>query len=385
VHKKALHFGAGRIGRALVGSILHRSGYQVLFVDVSEPLVDSLRRLRSYPLRVIAPDGESTITIDHVTAIQFDQREHIEHAVGESDLVSTSVGPLQLPDVAPLIAGGLRLRFQHGATRPLNIVPFENTYGNGDLLRKLVFEHLSEDESKRLASLVGFPNTTITVTAFDVKTDDPTGLIVGIDQPEDREIVADRAGFVEPQPKLEEIILTDHLDRYEDRKMFAAGAHAIGAWAGHRRGHSIYSKAMEQPQVRRVLDGAVAEMTGVLKQLHGFSDAEMKRYLDPLIGRFCDIRFADPIARVGRDPKRKLAPKERIVRPARYAVEHGLPCDCLVQGIVDGLKFDLPQDREAQEIQTWLREKGCERTLAEVTGIVVGEELGKRIQELWNR
>src|SRR5262245_7789319 len=108
---KALHFGAGRIGRALVGNILHASGYQVLFVDVSEPLVETITRLKQYPLRVVAPEGETTVTIDRVTAIHFDQHEHIEHAVAECDLVSTSVGPLQLPDVAPLIAAGLRLRF----------------------------------------------------------------------------------------------------------------------------------------------------------------------------------------------------------------------------------------------------------------------------------
>jgi mannitol-1-phosphate 5-dehydrogenase len=372
--KKALHFGAGRIGRALVGNILHKSGYQILFVDVSEPLVETLCRLRQYPLQVIAPEGETTEVVDRVTAIHFDQREHIEHAVFEADLVSTSVGPLQLPAVAPLIAAGLRRR-----TLPLNIIPFENTYANGDLLRKLVFEHLTEEEQRRCVPRCGFPNTTITVTAFDVKRDDPTGLLAGIDRPEDREIVADRAGFVPPVPELAEIIMTDQLARYEDRKMFVAGAHAVGAWAGHRRGHEFYSKAMQEPDVREALDGAVAEINAVLQRMHGFSEAEMRRYLDPLVARFCDLRFSDPIARVGRDPKRKLAPGERIVRPARYAVEQGLKCDSLLQGIVDALHYDHPQDKEAQEIQASLREKGFERTLSEVTGIKPAEPLGRSV------
>jgi mannitol-1-phosphate 5-dehydrogenase len=381
---KALHFGAGRIGRALVGNILHQSGYQILFVDVSEPLVDSLNELKHYPLRVVAPDAETTIDIDRVTAIHFDQHEHIAHAVAACDLVSTSVGPLQLPDVAPLIATGLRIRFNGGNRKSLNIIPFENTYDNGKLLRKLVFENLTESERERFAPLVGFPDTTITVTAFDVTVNDPTGLIVGIDRPEDREIVADKAGFIAPVPSLAEIIMADDLPRYEDRKMFVAGVHAIGAWAGHRHGFDVYSKAMQAPEPRKALDGGITEINAVLQWKHGFTPAEMTRYFAPLVGRFCDLRFSDPIARVGRDPKRKLALKERIIRPARLAIENNLPCDHLIQGIVDGLRYDVVQDKESQEIQRMLQESGFERTLIDVTGIQPSEELGRRVGTLWN-
>ena len=380
---KALHFGAGRIGRGLVGNILHRSGYQILFVDVSDLLVDALNLHRGYPLQVIAPDTESTLFVDRITALSFDQREHIQHAVAECDLISTSIGPRQLPVLAPLLAGGLRRRFAGGKAKPVNIVPFENAYANGDLLRKLVFEYLSEEERGRFSSLCGFPNTTITVTAFDVTRDDPTGLLVGIDRPEDRELVADKRGFVAPVPNLVEILMTDQLGRYEDRKMFVAGAHAIGAYAAHRQAHTIYSKAMQQPELRRVLMGAVEEISVVSQQMHRFSPEEMKRYLDPLIARFCDLRFDDPVSRVAREPKRKLAPQERIVRPARFALQHGLDCDYLVGGIVDAFHYDDPRDKEAQELQKSLAETGWQSTLLEVTGISLEEDLGRKINERW--
>ena len=37
----AVHFGAGNIGRGFVGLLLHRAGYQVVFVDVVDALIDS--------------------------------------------------------------------------------------------------------------------------------------------------------------------------------------------------------------------------------------------------------------------------------------------------------------------------------------------------------
>ena len=38
--KKAVHFGAGNIGRGFVACFLHEAGYQVVFADVVDALVD---------------------------------------------------------------------------------------------------------------------------------------------------------------------------------------------------------------------------------------------------------------------------------------------------------------------------------------------------------
>jgi mannitol-1-phosphate 5-dehydrogenase len=45
--KKAVHFGAGNIGRGFVGLLLHNGGYEVVFSDVAAPLVNALKQASS--------------------------------------------------------------------------------------------------------------------------------------------------------------------------------------------------------------------------------------------------------------------------------------------------------------------------------------------------
>ena len=46
--KKAVHFGAGNIGRGFIGLLLSKAGYHVTFVDVAAPLVDDINTLGKY-------------------------------------------------------------------------------------------------------------------------------------------------------------------------------------------------------------------------------------------------------------------------------------------------------------------------------------------------
>jgi mannitol-1-phosphate 5-dehydrogenase len=49
----AVHFGAGNIGRGFVGLLLHRAGYQVVFADVVDELIDTLNATPNYQVKEV--------------------------------------------------------------------------------------------------------------------------------------------------------------------------------------------------------------------------------------------------------------------------------------------------------------------------------------------
>ena len=50
---KAVHFGAGNIGRGFIGELLYESGFSTTFVDVVKATVDYINETNSYEMYII--------------------------------------------------------------------------------------------------------------------------------------------------------------------------------------------------------------------------------------------------------------------------------------------------------------------------------------------
>ena len=58
---KAVHFGAGNIGRGFVGLLLHEGGYELVFSDVAAPLVDAINGVSEYTVHEVGEGGRDTV------------------------------------------------------------------------------------------------------------------------------------------------------------------------------------------------------------------------------------------------------------------------------------------------------------------------------------
>ena len=157
---RAVHFGAGNIGRGFIGQLLHESGYDITFVDVRDDVVDALKAEGRYEV-ILADEGEEHIPVDRVTALHSSRdAEEVTERLAEADLITTAVGPSVLPVIAPAIAKGLLERTRLGGV-PVNVIACENMVGASQALRGFVMEHVPDESAEEIEEIAGFPNAAV--------------------------------------------------------------------------------------------------------------------------------------------------------------------------------------------------------------------------------
>jgi mannitol-1-phosphate 5-dehydrogenase len=363
---KAVHFGAGNIGRGFIGLLLSGSGYRVQFVDVNEELVSLLQQKGEYKVTLANETADTTI-VSNVTAINGKDIDLVANAIAEADLVTTAVGVSVLKYIAEGIAKGIELRLAGKASAAtLPIIACENAIGGSTQLKEHVFGHLSLETREQAEGRIVFPDAAV-------------DRIVPLQQHEDRlqvtvepffEWVVDRSAMGEGFNEIEGVHYVDGLQPYIERKLFTVNTgHCCAAYHGYLHNHATIQETMKDPVIVSEIRGTLGETGNVLVKQYGFDEAEHNRYIDQIIDRFRNPYLSDEVVRVGRSPIRKLSPNDRLVRPALSAYALGLETKHLTTAMAAALLFDYSEDPEAVELQTMLKEHGIHATLTKYTEI----------------
>uniref|UniRef100_A0A182SLJ5 Mannitol dehydrogenase N-terminal domain-containing protein n=1 Tax=Anopheles maculatus TaxID=74869 RepID=A0A182SLJ5_9DIPT len=150
---KALHFGAGNIGRGFIGKLLADAHAELTFADVNQTVLDELNKRKSYQVHVVGEQARVE-NVNNVSAVNSGSEEVVA-LIATVDIVTTAVGPQILARIAGTIAKGLVKRHQQGNTRPLNIIACENMVRGTSQLKQHVFDALSQDEQAWVEQHVG--------------------------------------------------------------------------------------------------------------------------------------------------------------------------------------------------------------------------------------
>ncbi|KHL92251.1 mannitol-1-phosphate 5-dehydrogenase [Paenibacillus sp. IHB B 3415] len=374
---KAVHFGAGNIGRGFIGLLLSQAGYEVTFVDVNEAFVSQLKERGEYPV-TLASDGQETVIVKNVTALSsVTHGEEVAAAIAEADLVTTAVGVSILKHIAGVLAEGISRRVAVSSA-PLHVIACENAIGGSAQLKELVYAKLDEAARAKSDASVAFPNAAV-------------DRIVPLQQHEDilkvvvepfYEWVVDSSQMIPGYTPVEGVHYVDNLEPYIERKLFTVNTgHCSAAYLGFLRGYETIQQAMADEaltaQVREVLE----ETGAVLIQKHGFDQAEHSKYIDKILERFRNPALTDEVSRVGRSPLRKLSPNDRLVSPALQAYDRGLSYAALTRSMAGALLFNVSDDPEAAELQAAIAELGAEAALAKYTGIAADHPVHKSAME----
>lgn len=108
---KAVHFGGGNIGRGFIAQLFNETGYEIVFVDVLDSIIEALQKVDSYTVTEVDESGEKSKTISNYRAINSKyQEQDVIKEISEADIVTCAVGPNILKFIAPAIAKAIKLR-----------------------------------------------------------------------------------------------------------------------------------------------------------------------------------------------------------------------------------------------------------------------------------
>ena len=379
--KRALHFGAGNIGRGFIGKIISEAGYEVIFADVNGQVIDQLNIDKEYEVEVVGENSKTDI-VKNVSGIMSNDPEKVKEAGLGVSLITTAVGPNVLKIIAGSFADIIKARKENGIKEELNIIACENMVKGTTFLKENIYEKLNESEKEYADKYIGFPDSAVDriVPPVNAEGKKPTYVVVE----EFYEWIVDR-NLIKGDLELEGMIKTDNLMSYIERKLFTLNTgHAITAYIGKYKKYKTIDESIKDADIRNIVKGAMGESGEVLIKRYGFDREAHFKYIDKIIKRFENIYLKDDVERVGRQPLRKLGKNERLIKPLLGTLEYNTPNENLITGIAYALKFD-GSDEESIKLNSMMKEKGLSETLKEVTDNSVGEDITARVKGIYNK
>ncbi|KAI5294066.1 hypothetical protein KEM52_004761 [Ascosphaera acerosa] len=384
---KAVHFGAGNIGRGFVGEFLHEAGYEVVFVDVMDHIIEALQRTPAYTVTEISESGERQLRIENYRALN--SKTHMQQVVDEiatAAIVTCAVGPSILPRIAGAIAAGIDRRdellysaqtAQHVRCRPLAVIACENAIGATDTLRGYVEEKTPADRLPSLATRARFANSAIDrIVPAQTPTPGGNGLDVKIEQY--YEWVVEQTPFADHgHPDVPAIHWVDDLEPFIERKLFTVNTgHATAAYFGYVRGKKWVHEALADREIRERVRAALRETAALITAKHGIDPDEQQRYVDAILARISNPALEDHVVRVGRAPLRKISRRERFIGPAAQLAEMGKPTDALLAAFEQALRFqNVEGDEESVQLAALIRKIPAEDLTGRLTGLAYDHPL----------
>jgi mannitol-1-phosphate 5-dehydrogenase len=335
-------FGAGKIGRSFIGQIFGNAGYEVIYVDTDQTLVQALNRRNEYPLIIKGPRTEQRMIIKHVRAVHGSNLGEVIKAVSESSIMAISVGKAALPAIAPGVAQGLMERERNNPGRILDIILAENMRDAAYFFREKLRESLPA--GYLLNQRVGLVETSIgkmvpIMTASDL-LEDPLQVFA---EPYNT-LILDKKGFRGTIPDIKELALKENMKAWVDRKAFIHNlGHATAAYCGHLKhpGATYMYEVLADTEVHDFTRRVMLEAAQILLSVYPaeFTRDDLINHIEDLLTRFRNRNLGDTVFRVGSDLSRKLGKDDRFMGIIRLAGSVNMPSEMILKAMSRGLRF----------------------------------------------
>ena len=371
-------YGAGSIGRGFIGQLFGMSGYQTCFVEVGKHNLKDISP-ETVPVFTIATEtGYKSQKINNVKAVNGLDTIAVAKEIASCEVMATAVGVNILPLISKTIASGIDIRCESGA-RPLDIIVCENITDGGKYLSDIIRPHVKNKEY--FDEKVGFVSASVG-RMVPVSTESDSSEIIVESY---NELPVDADALKTDVSGIKNIIPVSPFAIEKYKKYFMHNmSHAIVAYMGFIKGYEFLWEAMGDDSIRIIAEKALEE---IISAISGYFNADTKplaNYAADLLRRYANKYLNDTVARVGRDPKRKLRPNDRLAGAAGFCLKCGITPEYILYGIAAAFCFDIPADISSPEVIEYVRAKGIEAAVEEYTGFSSKDSVFTKIAKIYS-
>jgi len=323
-------FGFGAIQGGLFLYEAFRSGNfrRLVVAEVVPEVVAALRRSGGrYRVNVATPTG---LAVHEVTGLEvFNPNDPADRtallaALGDAGEICTALPSVDFyPSVAPLLAAGLR--------SPAIIYTAENNNHAAELLEAAVrrLQPAVSADHQFLNTVIGKMSGVVAATGklAAITAELPRAFLVE----EFNRILITQICVPGFRRGIEVFAEKPDLLPFEEAKLYGHNAvHALLGYLAHQRGYQFMSDLAGDAELLRLGREAFLEESGpaLIARRGGldplFTPAGYQAYADDLLRRMTNPWLSDAVARIIRDPRRKLGWQDRLIGTMRLALDAGI-------------------------------------------------------------
>lgn len=364
---KALHFGAGNIGRGFIGQLLVDSGFDLTFIDIDHHVINMINKNKKYNIQIVENDHSYIQEVEPVKAINVNDSS-ILFEIAKASVITISVGINVVYSLVQLFAKGIKYRMKIGNFIPLNIIVCENIFRCASQLKIKVKHFLSTNYHQYLEDKIGFIDSVVDrIVCSNVQQNEHHNLLVKVEK--FKEWIVDRTQFRSDVPNIVGLMSSNYLDAFFERKFFTLNTgHAITAYLGLLKKYNSIYQAISDPVIYHIVYGAMRESgLALIKKHNCFSMYEHNNYIRTILFRFKNIHLTDSLKRVARNPLKKLEKNDRLIGPLINTLKYNFPNANLLKGISAALCYFDQEDIESLQLKKMINNEGIKYVLSKIS------------------
>lgn len=298
--KRAVHFGAGNIGRGFIAPTLQSNNYQVTFIDVNTDVIKQINDEGSYTVKSLSIEGTTEQKVKDVNAVELNDTDTLNKILLDADIITTSVGPKFVKGVYEKIA---TLENQKDQI----FVAFENMYRASSSASSEINSY--NENLKIIDAVVDKIVPPQSTTTLDVVVETYGSIIL------------DETAELQPLDVSEIVSYRNYDNEFYKKLWLLNGLHLQLAYYGLANDHTYIDEVISNKDGREFGEEAVKSLALAYTLLSN-SEEVLDEFSKTIINRFALPEIKDEVTRIARNPEIKFSKNERFEYPLRLLIDN---------------------------------------------------------------